>query len=154
MIYQDILASSALERYAADLNARARKCQAKGQLDAGDLRDRILASAGCCEWCGESLVAGPFELDHIISLKQGGGNVPSNLVVACPDCNRRKGQKDPARFAAEIYNSTGRRTVFTDRIFRIFALEPSEQLSFFAEEEQDQRQSAGIDNDDQPNYRW
>ena len=157
MIYQDILDTCALERYAADLNARARKCHAHGKLGTSDLRDRIMASRGRCEWCGESLVAGPFELDHVISLKQGGGNVPGNLVVACPDCNRRKGQKHPARFAAEVYNSTGRRTVFADKIFRHFAIEPSEQLSFFAEADWEQNQSVGmdtIDNDEEPTYRW
>ncbi len=154
MIYQDILDERALERYAADLNARAHKCSAKGELDLAGLRDRILASGGRCEWCGESLVHGPFELDHVISLKQGGGNTTGNLVVACPDCNRRKGQKHPARFAAEIYNSTGRRTRLIDKILRHFAVEPREQLLLFAADQRAKDTSDTLDLEDQPRYRW
>ena len=32
-----------------------------------------------------------FEIDHIISLKHGGGNELSNLAYACPHCNQHKG---------------------------------------------------------------
>ena len=31
------------------------------------------------------------EVDHIISVKHGGGNEPSNLAYACLACNRAKG---------------------------------------------------------------
>lgn len=154
MIYQDILDRPALERYAAELNARARRCNAKGELDAAGLRDRILASAGRCEWCDLSLAHGPFELDHVLSLKQGGGNTSSNLVVACPQCNRRKGQKHPARFAAEIYSASGRRTRLIDKILRHFELEPNEQKSLFADEVHVEDQVESLDTDEQPRYRW
>ncbi len=33
----------------------------------------------------------PFEIDHIISLKHGGGNEIENLAFACPHCNQKKG---------------------------------------------------------------
>jgi hypothetical protein len=33
----------------------------------------------------------PFEIDHIISLKHGGGNEPENLAYCCPHCNQNKG---------------------------------------------------------------
>ncbi len=154
MIYQDILDNRALQSYLADLNARARKCGAPGKLDVAGLRDRILASSGRCEWCGERLVQGPFELDHVVSLNQGGPNTTGNLVVACPDCNRRKGQKHPARFAAEIFNSTGRRTILVDKILRRFMLEPREQLPLFAADQRAEDLSDTRDHDDQPRYRW
>lgn len=32
-----------------------------------------------------------FEVDHIISLKHGGGNELSNLAYTCPHCNQHKG---------------------------------------------------------------
>ena len=105
MIYQDMLDRGALEQYAAALNARAGRAGASGRLCAAGLRDRILESGGRCEWCAVSLVNAEFELDHVLSLKQGGANAAGNLVVSCPDCNRRKGRKHPARFAAETGSS-------------------------------------------------
>ena len=131
MMYRDLLAAEALEAYAAALNARARSLGAGGRLTASQLRERILASAGRCEWCARDLVAADFELDHVISLNAGGSHVPGNLVVACPDCNRRKGQKHPARFAAEIHNETKVSTPLIQLIFRHYDLEPTQQLSLF-----------------------
>jgi len=46
-----------------------------------------------CEYCSvhedDSFL--PFEIDHIISLKHGGGNEIENLAFACPHCNQKKG---------------------------------------------------------------
>lgn len=134
MIYQDILDAGALEQYAAALNSRARRSRARGRLTAADMRDRILESAGCCEWCGLSLVSAEFELDHVLSLKQGGLNAATNLVVACPDCNRRKGQKHPARFAAEIQQETDSASALVQRLFDLYGLERARQMPLFGAE--------------------
>lgn len=154
MIYQDLLDWGALERYAKDLNARARRCGAGGKLKAEDLRDRILASAGRCEWCGEGLTREAFELDHVISLREGGANSRANLAVACPQCNRRKGRKHPARFAAEIYRSSGCRTALLDKIFRHFACEPREQLAMFAAQPGANEPIDSPEPDGRSPYRW
>ncbi len=156
MKYQDHLDSAALEQYASALNTRAKQARASGRLSASDLRDRILESGGLCEWCGRGLVNDAFELDHIISLKQRGANTAENLAVACPDCNRQKGQKHPARFAAEISLATPRKTALVKRILRHYAMESLEQASLFAEPAS-QRESAGKDSRDctgEPHYRW
>lgn len=46
-----------------------------------------------CEYChvhqDDSFLG--FEIDHIISLKHGGGNEIENLALACPHCNQHKG---------------------------------------------------------------
>ena len=46
-----------------------------------------------CEYChvhqDDSFLA--FEIDHIISLKHGGGNEIENLALTCPHCNQHKG---------------------------------------------------------------
>ena len=154
MIYQDLLDEGALERYAADLNARARRCGAHGTLGAAELRDCILASGGRCQWCGEGLVRHAFELDHVVSLKGGGANTGANLALACPDCNRRKGQKHPARFAAEVCQSSGKRTRLVAQILERFALEPREQLALFAAEPGTNDQRDLLDLEAQPHYRW
>ncbi|MDE2854116.1 MAG: HNH endonuclease signature motif containing protein [Chloroflexota bacterium] len=134
MIYQDLLDAGLLASYAAALNSRAGGAHAPGRLTAEELRDRILESGGRCEWCGCSLVNAAFELDHILSLSRGGANRASNLVLSCPDCNRKKGQKHPARFAAEIHLRTGRKTALVMRVFERYGIEPARQNALFAAE--------------------
>jgi hypothetical protein len=47
----------------------------------------------CCEYCRlhERYMFLAFEIDHIISLKYGGGNELENLAYSCPHCNQYKG---------------------------------------------------------------
>ncbi|MBI1224423.1 MAG: HNH endonuclease [Bacteroidetes bacterium] len=57
------------------------------------LRRLVVQRAGSrCEYCrmheDDSFL--PFEIDHIISVKHGGGNEPENLAYACPHCNQHK----------------------------------------------------------------
>jgi DNA-directed RNA polymerase subunit RPC12/RpoP len=57
-------------------------------------RELVVQRAGNrCEYCRfhEDDLFFPFEVDHIASLKHGGGNEPDNLALACPHCNSRKG---------------------------------------------------------------
>lgn len=156
MIYQDMPDEGALAQYAAALNARARRAGARGWLNAAGLRDRILESGGRCEWCGFGLINAEFELDHVLSLKRGGANVAANLVLSCPDCNRRKGQKHPARFAAEIYRETGRETDLIARLFKRYALDAARQLTLFSDEmvEAPAAIEAGPEYDERPPYSW
>ena len=42
-----------------------------------------------CAYCGDT--AGPFQIDHIIPLWEGGESREDNLVVACKECNLSKG---------------------------------------------------------------
>lgn len=156
MKYQDHLDAAALEQYASALNTRAKQACALGRLSASDLRDRILESGGLCEWCGLRLVNAAFELDHIISLKQRGSNTAENLAVACPDCNRQKGQKHPARFAAEISAKTPRNTMLVNRILQHYAMESLEQASLFAEYASKPEAPAdnSRDTSNEPHYRW
>lgn len=156
MKYQDQLDTAALEQYASALNARAKQARAMGRLGVSDLRDRILESGGRCEWCGTGLVNAAFELDHIISLKRRGANTAENLAVACPDCNRQKSHKHPARFAAEISVNSGRKTALVERILQFFVMEPLEQTSLFAEpvSKPETTTENSRDDSDQPHYRW
>ncbi|MCY3572804.1 MAG: HNH endonuclease signature motif containing protein [Chloroflexi bacterium] len=159
MTYQDQLDFTALRQYASALKERAKQAGAAGDVSATMLRDRILESGGRCEWCGRNLAGMEFELDHVLSLAQGGGNTPSNLVVACPSCNRRKAAKHPARFAVEIISETGARTELVERILARYRVEPSQQLPLFAaystSGESTQREPAHkLDGVNPPPYRW
>ncbi len=52
-----------------------------------------LRAMDCCEYCQihEDFMFLAFEIDHIISIKHGGGNEIANLAYACPHCNQHKG---------------------------------------------------------------
>jgi hypothetical protein len=49
---------------------------------------------GRCEYCGLLQNAAPyftFHIEHIRARQHQGGDDPSNLALACPDCNAKKG---------------------------------------------------------------
>ena len=47
-----------------------------------------------CAYCGEKFRKDDIDVDHRISQAHGGSNSGSNLVAACPHCNRQKGRMD------------------------------------------------------------
>src|ERR1035437_5859492 len=59
------------------------------------------AQAKVCHWCGVKC-ARSYRVDHYVAQTQGGQHCASNLVIACPTCNRRKSAKDPLVFAREV----------------------------------------------------
>lgn len=62
-------------------------------------RANIFARDGeVCVYCDG--VSGPFEVDHILAVARGGSDLPSNLCVACEDCNRSKGAKLVSEWAS------------------------------------------------------
>jgi hypothetical protein len=158
MRYQDQLDKKSLERYAAAINRRARLLQAVGEVSPALLRHCILESSGCCGWCGDDVTYSEFEIDHIISLSQGGRNVRDNLVLACPACNRKKGEKHPVRFAAERYAQHGRLTPLLEQLFAQYDVEPQQQATLFETNAVDDRVQIETDDDDQPPeippYTW
>jgi 5-methylcytosine-specific restriction endonuclease McrA len=47
-----------------------------------------------CEYCRLPQAAAPlsvFHIEHIRALQHGGSDLPSNLALACPACNAKKG---------------------------------------------------------------
>lgn len=53
-------------------------------------RSQVFARDGrICTYC--CTIEGPFEIDHIIAVANGGSNHLDNLCVACKPCNRSKG---------------------------------------------------------------
>jgi hypothetical protein len=131
MIYRDIIPSKELEAFAHAMNTRAKLVGVAGFIDITGLRDRILSCGGRCQWCDVSVVGQAIEIDHIISLNQGGGNVPENLVVSCPSCNRKKGTKHPVTFAQEISRTASLITPFVETILKHYEAPPHHQLSLF-----------------------
>jgi len=46
-----------------------------------------------CQYCGKTPPEVTLHVDHIIPVKEGGGNEPENLRTACDECNLGKGAK-------------------------------------------------------------
>lgn len=79
--------------YANNRNRRARKKNAPGKHTAQDIRLKLQAQENKCHYCKKELTK--YHVDHVIPLSRGGSNDPSNLVITCPTCNLRKGNKTP-----------------------------------------------------------
>lgn len=59
------------------------------------LRQTVIARAdGLCEYCLIAIDDTYFggEVDHIISVKDGGQSISENLALTCQPCNRNKGR--------------------------------------------------------------
>jgi 5-methylcytosine-specific restriction endonuclease McrA len=66
---------------------------------SADVESRVRAAArNRCGYClsPQHLVMARLEIEHIIPLPRGGSNDESNLWLACPLCNRYKGNKTTA----------------------------------------------------------
>ena len=56
-----------------------------------------------CSWCGDSVENGAaLSLDHVRPHSKGGDNKPTNLVTACERCNKSRGNRSVAAFAAAV----------------------------------------------------
>jgi 5-methylcytosine-specific restriction endonuclease McrA len=76
---------------------RARKVQVGGDYDAADIKRLFSQQKRKCYYCKKKLGVNrrSYHIDHIVPLSRGGSNDISNLVVACPSCNLKKGNKLP-----------------------------------------------------------
>ena len=69
-----------------------------GTIRPSDIARLSVLQRGKCAMCKCSLRFG-FHLDHIMPLKLGGTNRPSNAQLLCPTCNCSKGARHPVDFA-------------------------------------------------------
>jgi len=62
----------------------------------GPTRASLLARDGCvCQYCGRRFPPARLTIDHIIPRSRGGSDDWNNLVVACIECNAKKGDYTP-----------------------------------------------------------
>lgn len=156
MQYRDFLDEAELTEALRSINGRAKALGKESIISLDALRDRILECGGRCEWCGESVLHQPIELDHIISLSSGGSHTPENLAVSCPACNRAKSSKHPVRFAQETVARTGLRTALINRVLTQYEAEATVQRSLFDPPQTAVPQNPAADDssDDPPPYIW
>ncbi|RMG73117.1 MAG: HNH endonuclease [Chloroflexi bacterium] len=87
---------------AATLNQRAKSFNVPGMLTAMMLMEVALKSGGVCAWCGKPITEETdAQFDHVFPFRLQGENTPENLTFSCAECNRRKSDKHPVRFAQE-----------------------------------------------------
>jgi CRISPR/Cas system Type II protein with McrA/HNH and RuvC-like nuclease domain len=78
-------------------NRRAAMKNSRGKI-SGDLLEKLyLLQKGKCACCGTPL-NGKYHIDHIMPLKLGGDNSPSNIQLLNPLCNMRKGKIHPVDY--------------------------------------------------------
>ena len=85
-------------------NVRNRRARIKGNggmHTAEDIQEIIEEQGFMCFYCSHPL-EDDYEVDHYHPMAKGGLNSPDNLVMACPSCNRSKGDKDPHEFMSLI----------------------------------------------------
>lgn len=66
---------------------------------------------GACYWCGEKHARGrpgrrTWDADHLKPRSKGGEDDVSNLVVACPECNRSRRDQDADDFDEKWENDS------------------------------------------------
>lgn len=79
--------------------ARNRQAQKKtgGSFTADDIKAIMKRQKKRCVVCHVN-ISQAYHIDHMMPLKLGGSNYPSNLQLLCPHCNKTKGAKHPIDF--------------------------------------------------------
>ena len=81
---------------AYEAKQRAARGGAEGSYTAKDVQLILEAQLGLCFYCEVPLSA--WHEDHFVPLSKGGTNYRSNIVLACVQCNLRKGDRAPIVF--------------------------------------------------------
>ena len=73
---------------------KAQKLASQGSHTPRQLQEQLKRQKSHCYYCKAKL-SKVWHPDHIVPLSKGGTNDISNIVIACPTCNLRKGAKLP-----------------------------------------------------------
>ncbi len=95
-----------IERMAYTRNRRARLSNSTGTHTGDDIRALYERQKHKCAACKVKITnnknnKNKYEVDHVISLVNGGSNDPGNLQLLCMPCNRKKNAKDDLQWANE-----------------------------------------------------
>lgn len=84
-----------LSRRASVVNRRARKRSAQGSHTPKELQEQLARQKHRCYYCNAKLgeKRNSYHADHIVPLSKGGTNYIDNIVLTCPTCNLKKGDK-------------------------------------------------------------
>jgi len=76
-----------------------RRSKLEGFFSKQDIVNMMRSQFSRCFWCSTN-ISKRYHVDHIVPIKLGGTNWPSNLMLLCPACNTSKGAMHPASWAA------------------------------------------------------
>lgn len=68
-----------------------------------------------CQYCSAKPPKVPLEVDHIQAVSKGGKNDIDNLITACFDCNRGKGNIDLDSIPETLIEKTERKRIALDQ---------------------------------------
>lgn len=78
-------------------------------------RENVLArDRSRCQYCGVLLARPEATFDHVVPRAQGGATGWENVVIACVDCNQRKGGRTPAQARMRLRTAPARPTWLPD----------------------------------------
>ena len=83
-----------------------------------DLREYVKSrDKNTCQYCGKARLYGAqLNLDHIHPRTASGGDSPENLIVACKQCNHRKGKKSLADYIDSRLKALEREAEYLGRL--------------------------------------
>mgnify|MGYP006412596169 CR=1 FL=1 len=79
--------------------ARIKKFSANAALTKKNL---LLRDDEKCQYCNKSVTLKTGTIDHVIPRSKGGFHIWENVVLACPKCNQKKGNKLPTEFHMKL----------------------------------------------------
>jgi 5-methylcytosine-specific restriction endonuclease McrA len=72
-------------------------------------RENVFArDRGRCQYCGERFPSAELTYDHVVPRAQGGRTIWENIVMACVECNRAKGNRTPAQAEMRLVRQPAR----------------------------------------------
>ena len=70
-------------------------------------------------YCSKQLTLGTFDAcgDHVVPIAKGGSNEDENLVMACRECNCKKGTKTLEELGIERRSNVENQKVLSEKIY-------------------------------------
>ena len=73
---------------------------------------------GLCAYCGDAILEGNAEAEHIIPNSRGGQYAWMNLVISCRPCNQHKGNRTPEQAGMALLYTPYMPSLYEDMILK------------------------------------
>jgi 5-methylcytosine-specific restriction endonuclease McrA len=94
-------------------------------------RENVYArDSGKCQYCGSKVPRPESTYDHVTPRSQGGHTKWENIVIACLNCNQRKGGRTPEQAGMVLRTKPVRPTKLPETVRITFGYEPGMPASW------------------------
>lgn len=94
-------------------------------------RENVYArDSGKCQYCGCKVPRPEATYDHVVPRAQGGTTHWENIVIACMDCNQRKGNRTPTQAGMKLLSTPVRPKKLNDNLRFTIQWHPSMPASW------------------------